>query len=189
MLRIREMRTARKISQETLANYIGVTQATLSGWETGKYDIDNQSLAKCAEYFGVTTGYLLGLEQEKFYSADVSHKMCAEITHIRQEQPEKFAHFLVPSEVWKQIQDGTYPFSDITFKQFSDVIGKTAADYLLDETDEKSPAPGEAQNGEKKNVVRTIGRDGSYEERYLTDEQLEALKAVIRQMPKVEDDF
>ena len=42
---------------------------------------------------------------------------------------------------------------------------------------------------EKKNVVRTIGRDGSYEERYLTDEQLEALKAVMRQMPKVEDDF
>ncbi len=62
-------------------------------------------------------------------------------------------------------------------------------DYLLGRTDEKSPAPGEVQNGEKKNVVRTIGRDGSYEERYLTDEQLEALKAVIRQMPKVEDDF
>lgn len=64
-----------------------------------------------------------------------------------------------------------------------------SVDYLLGRTDEKSPAPGEAQNGEKKNVVRTIGRDGSYEERYLTDEQLEALKAVIRQMPKVEDDF
>ena len=46
------------------------------------------------------------------------------------EQPEKFAHFLIPHDVWKQIQDGTYPFSDITFKQFSDVIGKTADDFL-----------------------------------------------------------
>lgn len=165
-----------------------VSRTAWRKWEGGAVP-NGATLNAFADYFGVTTGYLLGLEQEKFYSADVSRKMCEEISRVRKEQPEKFAHFLIPHDVWKQIQDGTYPFSDITFKQFSDVIGKTAADYLLDETDEKSPAPGEAQNGEKKNVVRTIGRDGSYEERYLTDEQLEALKAVIRQMPKVEDDF
>lgn len=81
----------------------------------------------------------------------------------------------------------TIPSPPILLK-LSELYG-VSTDYLLGRTDEKSPAPGEAQNGEKKNVVRTIGRDGSYEERYLTDEQLEALKAVIRQMPKVEDDF
>ena len=54
---------------------------------------------------------------------------------------------------------------------------------------ETPPALTKKDERKKKNVVRTIGRDGSYEERYLTDEQLEALKAVMRQMPKVEDDF
>lgn len=59
----------------------------------------------------------------------------------------------------------------------------------LDLNQKETPLRAKSRTGEKKNVVRTIGRDGSYEERYLTDEQLEALKAVIRQMPKVEDDF
>lgn len=52
----------------------------------------------------------------------------------------------------------------------------------------KTPAP-ETRDGKGKNLVRTIGRDGSYDERYLTDEQLEALQAIINQMPDVEDDF
>lgn len=64
-----------------------------------------------------------------------------------------------------------------------------SVDYLFGRTDEKVPVPSEAQDGEKKNLIRIIGRDGSYEERYLTDEQLQAMKAVVKQMPKVEDDF
>lgn len=66
------------------------------------------------------------------------------------------------------------------------VVSKDDLDLNKKET---PPALTKKDEREKKNVVRTIGRDGSYEERYLTDEQLEALKAVIRQMPKVEDDF
>lgn len=60
MFRLRELRKSRKLNQQTIANYLGVTQATLSGWENEKYEIDNQSLAKLATYFGVTTDYLLG---------------------------------------------------------------------------------------------------------------------------------
>lgn len=69
---------------------------------------------------------------------------------------------------------------------------KVSEEYLKGEdssVQKETPLRAKSRTGEKKNVVRTIGRDGSYEERYLTDEQLEALKAVMRQMPKVEDDF
>lgn len=130
MLRLRELRTLRKMSQQALADYIGVTQATLSGWENGKYEMDNQSLAKCADYFGVTTGYLLGLEDEKFYPPDVSRKMCEEIVQVKKDHPEKFSDCPVSASVWSQIQAGTYPFSDVTFNQFSRAIGKTADDFL-----------------------------------------------------------
>ena len=71
MLRLRELRAARKINQKTLADYIGVTQATLSGWETGKYDIDNKSLSKCADYFGVTTDYILGRTDGKEQGSNI----------------------------------------------------------------------------------------------------------------------
>lgn len=58
--RIKELRQERKITQSVLANYLGVAQNTLSYWEQGKYDIDNESLKKIADYFNVSVDYLLG---------------------------------------------------------------------------------------------------------------------------------
>lgn len=63
MFRLRELRKQQKMSQEDLAKILGVTQATLSGWENEKYEIDNSSLLKCAEYFNVTVDYLLGRDE------------------------------------------------------------------------------------------------------------------------------
>lgn len=60
MLRLRELRKQNKLSQQQLALLLGVTQATLSGWETEKYRIDNNSLIKCSEILNTTTDYLLG---------------------------------------------------------------------------------------------------------------------------------
>lgn len=39
------------------------------------------------------------------------------------------------------------------------------------------------------NIIKIAGRDGSYEERRLTDEQLAALKAILAQMPDASDDL
>ena len=60
MLRLRELRKKKKMSQQELADLLGVTQATLSGWETEKYRIDNNNLIKCSEILDTTTDYLLG---------------------------------------------------------------------------------------------------------------------------------
>ncbi len=40
-----------------------------------------------------------------------------------------------------------------------------------------------------RNIIRIAGRNGSYEERILSDEQLSALKAIIDQMPDASDDL
>ena len=42
---------------------------------------------------------------------------------------------------------------------------------------------------EKKNVLRIAARDGSYQERILSDQQLAALKAVLDQMPDDPEDL
>ncbi len=60
MLRLKELRKANKMNQESLASILGVTQATLSGWENEKYEMDNKSLIKCSEIFGVSIDYILG---------------------------------------------------------------------------------------------------------------------------------
>ena len=39
------------------------------------------------------------------------------------------------------------------------------------------------------NIIRIAGRDGSYRERHLTDEQMAALKAILDQMPEMPEDL
>ncbi|MDL2253038.1 helix-turn-helix domain-containing protein [Ruminococcaceae bacterium OttesenSCG-928-I18] len=60
MNRIQELRKRAGLSQTELAKKLGVVQSTLSYWEQGKYDIDNDSLLRLAEMFDCTTDYILG---------------------------------------------------------------------------------------------------------------------------------
>ena len=73
MLRLKEIRKNRGLSQEQLAQVLDVTQATLSGWETEKYDIDTKSLMKFADYFNISTDYLLGREGVAISTGDIAN--------------------------------------------------------------------------------------------------------------------
>lgn len=47
----------------------------------------------------------------------------------------------------------------------------------------------EKQGSENRNLIRIAGRDGSYQEHYLSDGQLDAIKAIIAQLPDASDDL
>lgn len=78
MNRIKELRKARDIKQVDLAKAISVSQAALSGYETGKYEPDFDTLQKIAEYFSVTTDYLLGRDEKKPAAEDGSEPVVYE---------------------------------------------------------------------------------------------------------------
>lgn len=63
--RIRELRKKARLSQQTLADQIGVFRNTISNWETGYSQISLENAKNVAEYFGVTIDYLLGSESDK----------------------------------------------------------------------------------------------------------------------------
>lgn len=63
--RIRELRKKSRLSQQALADQIGVFRNTISNWETGYSQISLENAKKVAEYFGVTIDYLLGSESNK----------------------------------------------------------------------------------------------------------------------------
>ncbi len=65
MLQLKNLRKKAGITQMQLSEYMGVTQATLSGWENEKFEIDTASLKKIADYFNVSVDYLLGREAQK----------------------------------------------------------------------------------------------------------------------------
>lgn len=60
-------------------------------------------------------------------------------------------------------------------KSIDEILGK-----------EKTPTP-VSESGPKRNVLRLAGRDGSYVERNLTDEQMAAIKMMIEQLPDADD--
>ena len=62
--RIRELRKQSRLSQQALADQIGVFRNTISNWETGYSQISLENAKKVAEYFGVTIEYLLGSESD-----------------------------------------------------------------------------------------------------------------------------
>lgn len=47
----------------------------------------------------------------------------------------------------------------------------------------------EKQGSENRNLIRIAGRDGSYQEHYLSDGQLDAIKAIIAQLPDASDEL
>ena len=63
--RIRDLRKKARLSQQPLADQIGVFRNTISNWETGYSQISLENAKNVAEYFGVTIDYLLGSESDK----------------------------------------------------------------------------------------------------------------------------
>jgi len=66
MNKIRELREAKKMTQIELAAMLNVSQATLSNWERGVHDLDNESLAQLAKFFDCSIDYLLMNSSARF---------------------------------------------------------------------------------------------------------------------------
>ena len=58
------LRHARKLTQEELADFIGVTKASVSKWENAQSMPDILLLPQLAAFFGVTIDELMGYEAQ-----------------------------------------------------------------------------------------------------------------------------
>ena len=58
--RINELRTERRISQQTLAKAVGVSQKAIDYWERGINEPKASYIVILCDFFGVTADYLLG---------------------------------------------------------------------------------------------------------------------------------
>ena len=62
--RVKKLRKARKLSQQGLAEVLGLTQTAISGIESGLRGTTIEKLILLAQLFEVSTDYLLGLKDE-----------------------------------------------------------------------------------------------------------------------------
>lgn len=63
--RLLEYRTNLKMSQDTLAERVGVTRQTVSKWETDQSTPEFNKILPLCEVFGITTGELIKGEKEE----------------------------------------------------------------------------------------------------------------------------
>ena len=60
MIRLKELREKRRISQVRLGMELNMSQNTISRYETGSREAGYKELIAIADYFGVSVDYLLG---------------------------------------------------------------------------------------------------------------------------------
>lgn len=58
--RIKQLRKAKKLTQEELGKIVNVTKVSISGYENGNRSPDTDTLQKLADILDTTTDYLLG---------------------------------------------------------------------------------------------------------------------------------
>lgn len=115
--RLKELRTAKNISQEELGKHLNLRDSTISQYESGKRTPDYSTLLKIADFFGVTTDYLLGRTvyqqpPQKHYLIRDSSTSCPTIAAHRIDSI--FDRDDVPEEAKKSVEE----FIDFVKKKY-----------------------------------------------------------------------
>ena len=63
-MKLKELRKTKGISQDEVANALGITLRTYQNYEYGQREPNIEMINKIADFFGVTTDYLLGREPQ-----------------------------------------------------------------------------------------------------------------------------
>ena len=93
----------------------------------------------------------------------------------------------VTSSAYSQWNTGKTEPRKATLRKVAEYLGVNY-EWLAFGSGEKEKAPTLAsESGQPVNIVRIAGRDGSYTEKRLTDEQIKALQTIIDQMPEAPD--
>jgi transcriptional regulator with XRE-family HTH domain len=68
--KIRELRLARNMTQESLARRLGITRNTVNSWEQGYSAPSVMGLVEIAKYFNVSADYILGIANSSSISVN-----------------------------------------------------------------------------------------------------------------------
>ncbi len=98
--RIKELRLEKKLTQQALAEQLGINQASLSKIECGVSTPDALLLADLSRFFHVTTDYILLLSEERL-TAD--YLMADNMSNLK-----KYQHLITLFQKMTQKQQGDF---------------------------------------------------------------------------------
>ena len=91
--KIVELRKQKGLSQEELAEQLGVSRQAVSRWELGQTLPDIPNLLQLCELFGVSADYLVKDEEQATVKSDQSAKTIARLTREREKTRAKARQF------------------------------------------------------------------------------------------------
>lgn len=148
---IRELRKALKLNQSDFASRIGSVQNTITGYETGRREPSNQVITLICREFNVNEDWLRTGKGEMFAPVNRDKEIEVFMDTVMKSESADFRRRLVsvlsklnPAE-WKLLEG--------------------MATKLAEEAEAEKAVP------QKLHIVKRVGRDGSYEELKLTDEE------------------
>ena len=98
--RIRELRLERNLTQQTLAELLGINQTSLSKIECGTSTPDGLLLFDIARFFHVTTDYILFLSEERL---NADYLLADNMFHLK-----KYQHLIAIYQKMTQKQQGDF---------------------------------------------------------------------------------
>lgn len=111
MNRIKELRLRKELKQVELAEIIGMSQSSLSGYESGKIEPDQETLIRLSEFFDVSIDYLLGISELK--KAPTLEQVDAEELQLLKELVDQ----LTPEQQQELLRYGRYLASQPPFSK------------------------------------------------------------------------
>lgn len=96
---LQELRKEKKITQEQLANYLGVSPQAVSKWENGSYP-EGDLLPRIADYFNVSIDYLY---KRGVKSSSLEQEVMDELRKIVIEETERNKDYGVRPEFWETL--------------------------------------------------------------------------------------
>jgi transcriptional regulator with XRE-family HTH domain len=92
--RLRESREYLGLSQEVVADHLGVPRASVSAMEAGKRKVSSMELRDLARLYRTSVQHLLGEESDQDPVVGALYRTARNLTHEDREQVLRFAEFL-----------------------------------------------------------------------------------------------
>lgn len=93
------LRKEKKVTQEQLATYLGVSPQAVSKWENGSYP-EGDLLPKIADYFGVSIDYLYGRAEKE---CRIEQKMLEYFKDVIKQELDKGTPMSEVSDLWEKL--------------------------------------------------------------------------------------
>lgn len=98
MQQVRKLRKERNLSMKEFGNLVGLAESTISLYENGKRQPDNEKLIQMADFFGVSVDYLLGrIEKETPPDMELSEgekQLIALIKELTDEEAQELSNYV-----------------------------------------------------------------------------------------------